>query len=321
VLQSARSRLALVAIASTCACLVSCNKGNQAWREAVARVEYVSDPDSTAVLVLFDNDLFDYFRSRLPRGFRVIPFRHPDVPRHDAFSAMQLGQMYREAAAATRRYPVVWVVGIQDSPVKKRAAAFARVAVSSNRDAVRIDTLHTDRGTLALTRWVDRPGGVAWREEMARSQAWAESVITAERSKPPPTPITHPFSAAELEIDADTLSYFVAKLRDTSYYSIGGCSDVETIQWDASERLGAMGPGVVPALVDRIDDPNPFVRERVQDALLFATQDERIMARTGNDYLRFYDQPDTPPAEITRKWWSKYRHFWASADTTRQRGR
>lgn len=152
---------------------------------------------------------------------------------------------------------------------------------------------------------------------MTRAQAWAESVRTAVLSRPPPVPVTRPFTPAELEIDPDTLSFYVAKLSDTSYYSIGGCSDVQTMFWGASETLGHMGPGVVPALVGNIDDPDPFVRERVQDALLFATQDERILIRTGGDYIKFYDQPSTPASEVVKTWWAKYRRFWVSADTTK----
>lgn len=317
--RSAASRVAFAALASTCVCVLSCSDGRESWLAAVARIESASVPDSTAVLVLFDADLFDFVHSRLSKGFRVIPFPHPDVPGHEA---PQLGQMYREAAAATRPFPDVWVIGTQsESSARRREVAFARAAASSNRRPVLNDTLHTDRGTLVLTRWVDQPGGAAWREEMARSQAWAESVIAVARSKPPPTLITNPFRPEELRIERDTLSFYVAKLRDTSYYSIGGCSDVEIVVWEASERLGAMGPGVVPALVDRMGDPDAFVRERVQDALLLATQNEQVLARIGDDYLKFYDQPDTPPTEVVRKWWAKYRHFWVPADTARPRSR
>jgi hypothetical protein len=134
---------------------------------------------------------------------------------------------------------------------------------------------------------------------------------------PKPIPITRPFHRSELAVDADTVSFYVARLADTSFYSIGGCSEVETASWNASERLGQLGPGVVPVLVARVSDPNPFVRERVQDALLCATQDERILARTGGDYLKFYDQPDRSPSEVVEVWWKKFGYFWTAADSTR----
>jgi hypothetical protein len=150
---------------------------------------------------------------------------------------------------------------------------------------------------------------------MSRARTYADSVLA--RGIPKRSPITRPFSRSELEINPDTLSYLVAELADTSFYSIGGCSDVEIVSWSAPERLGQMGPGVVPALVARIADPNPFIRERVQEALLYATQDERILARTNGEYLKFYDQPESSPRDIVGTWWGKFGHFWAPADSTR----
>ena len=150
---------------------------------------------------------------------------------------------------------------------------------------------------------------------MRRSMAYADSVLAA--GIPKPAPITRPFSASELAIDPDTLSIYLARLPDTTFYSIGGCSDGELALWNASERLGHMGPGVVPALVEHIADPDPFVRERVQDALTFVTEDERIMARTNGEYLKFYDRPADSSARIVRAWWAKFSHFWAAADSAR----
>jgi hypothetical protein len=281
-----------------------------------ALVGSTSNPDSTAVLVLFDSSLFDDFRARLPKC-KVIRFWHPDVPRSDSFERPQLGQMYKAASAATGRYADVWVIQSKTlSPARKRAAWFAQSAASLHRSRALSDTLRTDRDTLMFARWVDRPGGIALREDMARSQLWADSALAAARSRPQRAPLNQPFSLEELRIDRDTLLYYVAKLPDTSYYSIGGCDEVQTIFWNASERLGAMGPGVVPVLVDRIDDPDPFVRERIQDALLLATQNDGIMIRTGDDYIKFYDQPATSPSEVVQAWWNKYRRFWAPPDTS-----
>jgi hypothetical protein len=248
----------------------------------------------------------------------VIWFRHADIPLNDLFERPQLGQMYRDASSATNRFPDVWVIqAYSGSPARKQAAWFAQAAASLHRSRALSDTIGTDHDTLMFARWIDRPGGVALREEMARSQAWADSALVAARSRPPRVPITRPFGAEELEIDRDSLLFYVEALQDTGYYSIGGCDEVQTTVWNASEKLGGMGPGVVPVLVDRIEDPDPFVRERVQEALLLATQDETIMARTGDDYIKFYDQPDTPPAEVVKAWWRKYHKFWAPSDSSR----
>ncbi len=150
---------------------------------------------------------------------------------------------------------------------------------------------------------------------MRRAMDYADSVLA--RGIPKPTPITRPFTSSELHIDRDTLSYFVDRLADTSFYSIGGCSEVEVTSWNASEGLGGLGPGVVPVLVRRIADPNPFVRERVQEALLYATQDDRILARTAGEYLKFYDQPSRPPRDIVEAGGEKFGHYWTPADSTR----
>jgi hypothetical protein len=150
---------------------------------------------------------------------------------------------------------------------------------------------------------------------MRRGRAQADSILAA--GIPKLAPITKPFARRDLAIDPDTLSFYVAKLADTTFYAVGGCSEVGTIFWYAPERLSGLGPGVVPVLVGRIADPNPFVRERVEYALLLATQDERIMARTRDDYLKFYDQPGRSPQDIVTAWWSGFGHFWTPADSTR----
>ncbi len=158
-----------------------------------------------------------------------------------------------------------------------------------------------------MSWWVDRPWGVSQRVSIAQALAWADSAKAT--GVPKPTPIRRPFSRNELQIDPDTLNLYLSKLPDTSFYSIGGCSEVETVFWNASDRLASMGPGVVPVLIDHISDSNPFVRERVQEALQSATQDERILARTGGEYIAFY-KPGTSAPEVAKAWWVKFGRFW-----------
>jgi len=310
------ARLSAAVSIAICACAFPVDGGEDPWHGLAWRITSTSPAESTAVLVLFDEDVIEGLRSQLPQSFTVVPFRHPDVPRHDAFVPAQLGQMYREASASTQNFTDVWVVDrVSGSTGRSRAARFAEMAASMNRGRVLRDSIRTSRGTVAFTRWVDRPGGLAPRAEMRRALAQADSVLA--RGIPKPTPITRPFTPSELQINRDTLSYFVARLADTSFYSIGGCDDVELVFWDASEGLGRLGPGVVPLLVQRIADPNLFVRERVQEALLYATQDDRILARTGGEYLKFYDQPSHLPRDIVGAWWAKFSHYWTPADSTR----
>ena len=290
--------------------------GEDPWRVLARRITATSQAENTAVLVLFDEDMVEALRSRLPRAFTVVPFRHPDVPRHDAFVRAQLGRMYQEAAASLQNYSDVWVVDRVAGPTaRSRAARFADMAASMNRSRTLRDSVRTSLGTVVFSRWMDRPGGMAQRVQTRQAMAYADSVLA--RGIPTPVPITRPFTPPELALDPDTLSFYVAMLADTSFYVIGGCPGVELVFWNASERLGQMGPGVVPVLIKRIADPDPFVRERVQEALLYATQDDRILARTGGEYLKFYDQPSRSPRDIVEKWWAKYGHYWTLADSSR----
>jgi len=308
--------IAIVSVAICVCALEAADAGDDPSSRLAEKIMSTSHPDSTAVLVLFDEDLVQGLRSRLPQPFKVVPFRHPDVPHHDAFVPAQLGQMYREASAATWSCSDVWVIGRLAGPTgRRRATGFADMAASMVRSRVLRDSLKTSRGMVTFSRWVDRPGGAAQRAETRRALEHADSVLA--RGIPKPTPITRPFTLSELQLNRDTLSYFVARLADTSFYSIGGCSEVDLVFWDASEGLGRLGPGVVPVLVERITDPNPFVRERIQEALGLVTQDERILARTNGEYLKFYDQPEGSAPEIVRAWWTKFARYWVPADSTR----
>lgn len=278
----------------------------------VGRILATSRPDSTAVLVVSDRTLLEELHALSARAIAVIPIALPSSSPTPA----QIGQMFRETSAATTNFTDVWVVSSHADPrAQRRAGAVAEMAARLSRTRVLRDSVKTSRGTAMFSRWVDMPGGVAQRAETRRALAWADSIMA--HGGPKPIPITVPFSRSQLAVDPDTLSWYVAQLADTSFYSIGGCSDVEIVMWNASEKLGQMGPGVVPTLMRRIADPDPFVRERVQDALSFATQDERILARTGGDYLRFYDQPGREPRDIIEAWWRKFGHFWAPPDSTR----
>jgi hypothetical protein len=303
------------------ALLLSCVSQVAAGREdplrvLTDRIVSASRPNRTAVLVLFDDDLIEGLRSRLPHEFKVVPFTGPDGPRQDAFLPAQLGQMYSQASAATENCSDVWVVGRRSGSIgRKRAARFADMAAATLRRPVLRDSVRTSHGAVAFSRWLDRPGGSAQRREMRRGQAYADSVLAV--GIPERIPNTLPFTLSELAVNPDTLSWYVSKLADTTFYAIGGCSDVEIVFWNASEKLGQLGPGVVPVLVSHIADPNPFVRERVEEALGLATQDERILARTDGEYLKFYDRPTSSPRDIVTEWWGKFSHYWATADSTR----
>lgn len=282
------------------------------WRELVRRIAATRRPDSTAVLVVSDRALLEDLLSLSRRGISVVAIALPS----DTPTPAQIRQMFRETSAATTNFTDIWVVGSTADPSRSgRVGAIAEMAARMSRTRVLRDSVKTSRGTTTFAHWVDLPGGMAQRAEARRALAAADSILAL--GGPKRIPITRPFTRSELAVDPDTVSWYVARLADTSFYSIGGCSEVELVFWDASERLGQMGPGIVPILVKRIADPDPFVRERVQDALGYATQDERILARTGGEYVDFYDQSGRAPRYIVEEWWTKFRHFWTPADSAR----
>jgi len=309
--------MALIIAVALFACGSRANPGRETpWRALARRIEATSTPDSTAVVVLFDQDAIDSLTARLPRSFALVPLRMPVDAAPGAIARESLGKLYRDASAATTLYPDVWVVERRSgSPERTRAAWFPNAAARLLRQQVLRDSLHSEQGTIEFSRWVDRAGGAAQRAEMNRARAAAESLIA--RGVPKPVPITRPFTYDELRVDADTLAYYLGELADTSLYSIGGCSDVELINWTAPAKLAELGPGVVPALMARVDDPDPFVSERAQEALSYVTQDERILARTGGEYIKFYDQPGVPAHDVVRAWWGKYARFWTPAASSR----
>ena len=216
------------------------------------------------------------------------------------------------AAAVTGSCPDVWVVGRRSgSPGRKRAARFADMAASMFRRRVLRDSLDTVDGKLEFSRWVDRPRGVAQRADMAQAQAWAESVLAA--GIPKPLPITVPFSPNELQIDSDSLSLYIAKLPDTSYYSIGGCSEVEIVMWDASEKLGRMDSRS-RAGTRRSHRRPGSVRSRAGPGVTDARNPGRAHpCPDGGEYLKFYDQPSTPVSDVVHAWWEKFGRFWVPA--------
>lgn len=310
-----RASLVVIGVAAGAGVSGSLGAREDPWAGLARRIASASPPESTVVLALFDADVSDHLRARLARSIVVIPFGGAPAVDGAPMQPADLGLLYRRACEQTKNARDVWVVGRRTAAGRRRAARFADQAAAMFRRPVTRDSVRTHGDLVAIAHWTDRPQGRADRVRMRLSMAYAESVIAA--GPPRRTPVTRPFTRDELFVHPDTLSEYLARLADTSFYSIGGCSEVEFVLWLAAERLSHLGPGVVPALVERFADPDPFVRERVQEALRSAAQDERILARTGGEYPKFYDQPPESAAVVARAWWTKHRRFWTPADTTR----
>jgi len=69
--------------------------------------------------------------------------------------------------------------------------------------------------------------------------------------------------------------------------------------------------------MSRVDARDAHERMLVHYALLLASQDESILARTGGIYVNPESVLDGAPhdrnAAIARAWWTKHRHFWDDA--------
>src|SRR6266704_2735134 len=69
--------IAIVSVAICVCALEAADAGDDPSSRLAEKIMSTSHPDSTAVLVLFDEDLVQGLRSRLPQPFKVVPFRHP----------------------------------------------------------------------------------------------------------------------------------------------------------------------------------------------------------------------------------------------------
>jgi hypothetical protein len=118
-------------------------------------------------------------------------------------------------------------------------------------------------------------------------------------------------------VDRDTLALYLGRLGDRSFYRHYGDEDEPGTLWIAAERLGQLGPGVIPALMARVDAPDEHERMLVHFALMLASHDEAILARTGGEYADpegvLEGAPHDRNAAIARAWWAKHRHFWDDA--------
>lgn len=134
-----------------------------------------------------------------------------------------------------------------------------------------------------------------------------------------------PEDAAKLEAGAHSMSevppplreaipYYIARLPDRDYVETYGGEEHPRPWYSAAEALGEIGKPAVPALVERLDTPDPYELMLALYALMLASQDPALMAETGGDYLRLGSvlTQDTNGENRRRAlaWWQRYRHLW-----------
>ena len=117
-----------------CACILQpADAGGDPCRGLAPRILSASRPDSTAVLVLFDEDAAEGLRPRLPQSFKVVPFRHPHRDARNRAGRVQLPVGPEFEMACLRVVPEAYaeaVVGIRNqSDAAYRPSPNARLAL------------------------------------------------------------------------------------------------------------------------------------------------------------------------------------------------
>src|SRR5690625_8026986 len=85
------------------------------------------------------------------------------------------------------------------------------------------------------------------------------------------------------ETEAEQLSevrYYISKLPDRTFVDTYGGEEHPRTWYTAAEALGAMGTIAIPALIDRLDTSDPYELKLALYALMLASQDPKLMAKT-----------------------------------------
>lgn len=116
--------------------------------------------------------------------------------------------------------------------------------------------------------------------------------------------------------EKQAIHFYIAKLPDRDYVKSYGDMDNPRPWYTAAEALGAMGKPAIPALITRLDTPDPYELKLVLYALMLATQDPTLQSRTGGDYVQLptvlNEDSNDENRQRARDWWERHRHLWGS---------
>lgn len=111
-----------------------------------------------------------------------------------------------------------------------------------------------------------------------------------------------------------TIEHYLSKLPDRDYVKTYGGPEHPRTWYTAAEALGEIGKPAVPALIERLDSPDPYELMLALYALMLASQDPALMAETEGDYLRLGTvlTPDTNEENrrLALDWWRRHQHLW-----------
>lgn len=112
----------------------------------------------------------------------------------------------------------------------------------------------------------------------------------------------------------NAIQYYIGKLPDRDYVETYGDAENPRPWYTAAEALGEIGKPAVPALINRLDTPDPYELKLVLYALMLASQDQNLRAQTNGDYLHLdtvlTQTSNTENRERALDWWQRYRHLW-----------
>ncbi len=112
----------------------------------------------------------------------------------------------------------------------------------------------------------------------------------------------------------EIVQYYIGKLPDRGYVDTYGGDEHPRPWYTAAEALGEIGKPAVPALIKRLDTPDPYELKLVLYALMLASQDQNLRAETNDDYLRLNtvltQNTNKENRERALDWWQRFRHLW-----------
>ena len=113
------------------------------------------------------------------------------------------------------------------------------------------------------------------------------------------------------------IRYYIGKLPDQQFVKTYGDEENPKPWYTAAEALGEIGKPAIPALIDRLETPDPYELMLALYALMLASQDPELMAETGSDYLVLGSvlTPDSNEENrrLALEWWARYPHLFEKA--------
>ena len=112
----------------------------------------------------------------------------------------------------------------------------------------------------------------------------------------------------------DEMRYYLDRLSDREFVETYGGEEHPRIWYTAAEALGRVGAPAVPHLVQYLDSDDPWELKLALYALMLASQDPAVTARTGGEYIRLGtvldERENAANRAIARDWWERWGHLW-----------